>query len=230
MDYQIFGLVEKPAIVLDIGDAYTRCGFAGEVSPRFSVKTAGLLRTVKGKTLVLQRPPLSQVDGNRSVGVRNSLKAWTEAFLLFFNPIFFRYLQTNSNERRVVVCDSLLTPSLARQALARVLFMHYKVPSILFAPSPASSLIALQQHTALIVDVGYSQARVLPVVEGTCVTKAFQAVPLGARAMHNNLIALLRREVGTCIGYSLMFVHLLALSDFPLAHEPHAITNAGRDC
>ena len=37
--FQLFGSTEKTAIVLDIGAAYTKCGFAGDAHPRCIVPT-----------------------------------------------------------------------------------------------------------------------------------------------------------------------------------------------
>ena len=66
-------------------------------------------------------------------------------------------------ERRVVIVESLLTPSDYRNLLAKVLFERYDVPSVLFAPSHLVSTFPLGTPNALVVDVGYRESLVLPV-------------------------------------------------------------------
>lgn len=51
-------------------------------------------------------------------------------------------------------------------------------------PSHLVSLASLGIETALVVDVGYSEAVVLPVCHGFLALHAWQALPLGAQAIH----------------------------------------------
>lgn len=62
--------------------------------------------------------------------------------------------------------------------------MHFEVSMILMLPSHLVSLAPLGVETALVVDVGYSEAVVLPVCHGFLALHAWQALPLGAQAIH----------------------------------------------
>ena len=43
------------------------------------------------------------------------------------NIFYYRHVLVNPKERKVVVVESLLTPTLFRETLAKVLFLHYEV-------------------------------------------------------------------------------------------------------
>lgn len=58
-----------------------------------------------------------------------------------------------------------------------------QVSSILFVPSHLVSLCTLGVNTALILDVGYVEAVLIPVFEGVPVLHAWQAQPRAAQAV-----------------------------------------------
>nr|CAD7409623.1 unnamed protein product [Timema cristinae] len=72
----------------------------------------------------------------------------------------------NPKDRRVVIVESLLCPTLFRETLAKALFQHFEVISLLFAPSHLVTLCTLGVNTALVLDVGYQEAVLIPVYEG----------------------------------------------------------------
>jgi hypothetical protein len=106
--------VEKPAVVLEIGSAYTKCGFAGEGAPRHVIPST-IVR--KGESVPVFTP--------ERLGDSDSIKEILTDFLF---EIFYKYLLVKTTERRVLVVESPLTPTKFRQALADVLFRHFKVP------------------------------------------------------------------------------------------------------
>ena len=59
-----------------------------------------------------------------------------------------------------------------------------QVPSILFVPSHLVTLYTLGIPTALVVDVGFEETTMIPICEGTPLIHAWQAQPLGAKAIH----------------------------------------------
>jgi actin-related protein 10 len=58
-----------------------------------------------------------------------------------------------------------------------------QVSSLLFVPSHQVSLCSLGVNTALILDVGYVEAVLIPVFEGVPVLHAWQAQPRAAQAV-----------------------------------------------
>uniref|UniRef100_A0A8C2T0C3 Actin related protein 10 n=1 Tax=Coturnix japonica TaxID=93934 RepID=A0A8C2T0C3_COTJA len=99
----------------------------------------------------------------------------------------FRHLLVNPRDRRVVIIESVLCPSHFRDTLARVLFKHFEVPSVLFAPSHLMSLLTLGINSAMVLDCGYKESLVLPIYEGTPILSCWGSLPLGGKAIHKEL-------------------------------------------
>lgn len=62
-----------------------------------------------------------------------------------------------------MIVESVLTPTLHRNTMARVLFEALDAPSVLFAPSQLLATFPFGVSDALVIDVGYSEATVVPV-------------------------------------------------------------------
>ncbi|XP_078714810.1 LOW QUALITY PROTEIN: actin-related protein 10 [Lampetra fluviatilis] len=169
---------EKTAVVFDFGAAFTKCGFAGEPGPRCilpsEVKGLGTSTPVKVVQYHVNTDELYQ-----------NLKD-------FIHVLYFRHLLVNPRDRRVVVVESMLCPTHFREAVARVFFKHFEVPSVLFAPSHLMAVLTLGINTALVMDCGYNETLVLPVCEGIPVVSAWEAMPLGGKALHRELRSMLQ--------------------------------------
>lgn len=85
---------------------------------------------------------------------------------------------------RLTVLESILTPSQFRNTLAKVLFRHYEIGSLTLLSTHMVTISALGIDTLLVLDVGFEEAQVIPIFEGVQVLKAWQALPLAARAVH----------------------------------------------
>uniref|UniRef100_A0AAY5EFX2 Actin related protein 10 n=1 Tax=Electrophorus electricus TaxID=8005 RepID=A0AAY5EFX2_ELEEL len=161
---------EKTAVVIDLGAAYTKCGFAGETGPRFiipsEIQRHGLQKPIK----------VVQYNINTEELYAN-LKE-------FIHTLYFRHLLVNPRDRRVVIIESILCPSHFREMLSKVFFKHFEVPSVLFAPSHLMTIMALGVNSALVMDCGYTETLVLPVYEGIPILSAWEALPLGGKAIH----------------------------------------------
>ncbi|XP_071797881.1 actin-related protein 10-like [Asterias amurensis] len=164
--------VEKSTVVLDIGAAYTKVGFASETGPRAIIQSS------------VKQPRTGQEV--KVCDFSNSEELY-DVLVDFLHVVYFRHLLVNPRDRRLVICESILCPSQFRETLAKVLFKHYEVPSVLFAPSHLLALFTLGIETALVLDAGYSETIVLPIYEGVPIIKGVQALPLGAKAIHSNL-------------------------------------------
>ncbi|XP_064620683.1 actin-related protein 10-like [Lineus longissimus] len=163
---------EKTAVVLDIGAAYTKSGFAGENGPR-CILPSELVRPKTGQLVKI----IDFIDKEELYDV----------LVEYLHKIYFRHLLVNPKDRRVVICESILCQSSFRDMLARVLFRHYEVPSVLFAPSHQLALLTLAANSGLVIDVGFTESLVLPIYEGIPVLKAWEAIPLGGKAVQTNL-------------------------------------------
>lgn len=171
---------EKTAVVIDLGAAYTKCGFAGETGPRFIIPSE------------LQRPGLQQPIKVVQYNI-NTEELYTN-LKEFIHTLYFRHLLVNPRDRRVVIIESILCPSHFRETLSRVFFKHFEVPSVLFAPSHLMSIMTLGVNSALVMDCGYTETLVLPVYEGIPILSAWEALPMSGEAIHKELTGLLTEQ------------------------------------
>lgn len=173
-------------VIFDFGSAYTKVGFAGETGPRAILPS------------LVECP-----DTNAEVSVFGDKDpdVLRRRLALFVHKLYVRSLLVNPKERRVVVVENLLSATLLKDTIATVLFKHFEVVSVAFVPSHLVSLMTLGISTGLVLDIGYSEASVIPVFEGVPVLNAWQALSLGSQAIQQSLSELLQ-ERGSCIGPS----------------------------
>lgn len=170
--YESIGLGgDKSALVIEIGAAFTKCGFTNESSPRAIVRSNIILNG--------QLEPV--------ISPTSDLDEQLKRIYFFFEKLYFRSLAVNPKDRRVIIVESVFTPSKFRKALAKVLFSRFEIPSLTFVPSHLVSLITLAIKTALVVDIGFTECAVIPVIEGITVLDAAQFAPLGAQAIHQRI-------------------------------------------
>merc|ERR1712203_1053178 len=105
----------------------------------------------------------------------------------FVHKLYFEHLLVNPKDRRVVLVESLLGDVRLRDILVEILFQHFEVLSILLAPSHLMPLFGLGIKSALVIDVGYEEATLIPIYENVPVLKAWQAQPLASKAVHQSL-------------------------------------------
>lgn len=166
---------EKHAVVLDLGIRYTKFGFAGEDSPRCIIPTE------------IADPETRQV---RSI---YSYKDETDLYSLlveFIHMLHFKHLLVSPKDRRVLILESLLCPTVFRDVLAKVLFRHFEVSSVLFVPVHLVALSTLGSPcsgTGLVMDVGHQEALLIPVYCGVPVLSAWQAQPWAGKALQQRL-------------------------------------------
>jgi len=176
-----FGMLEKAAIVIEIGAAYTKVGYAGERCPRDIVRT---------RLLVGGRDEISVGSGTLGYSAYTQGQ-WRSAYDYFLKYLFFNVLQVNPTERRVILCEDLLCPHVIRDSIARVLFQRLHVPSVCFANANGLPTYCTRWTTGLVIDVGFFSTRVLPICDGSPLLYALVVIPAGARRLHDRLSTLL---------------------------------------
>ncbi|KAJ0403673.1 hypothetical protein P43SY_003785 [Pythium insidiosum] len=135
---------DKQAIVLEIGARFVKCGLSEERAPR-SVQRWELAE------LLRSHPTVAQCREYLSPQLRRLL---------------FDVLHVNPRHRRFLVCEDVTAPRALRVALMDVLFTHLKAASATVVPSMLMAQFATSFHTALVVDCGWGETRVLPVFKG----------------------------------------------------------------
>jgi len=172
--------LEKQAIVLDFGSAYTKVGFAAEASPRHIIPT-----------------PEVNFGGRCSSSVSASLlePEWVEILDRLLQKIFFHYLSVSPKDRRVVICEPVFAPRPFRDALAFCLFKRYSVPSVSFAIDMVMPLYLTGLHSGVVIDCGYRSSRVLPTFAGVPVISAFRSASPGGQRLAKRLAGMVKAAV-----------------------------------
>lgn len=85
--------------------------------------------------------------------------------------------------------ESVLTPTTIRECIAKVLFYHFEVSSVLFLPTHLVAISTLAVDTAIVVDLGFKETTVIPVYSGVQVLNSWEAQPLGAETVHDEIKA-----------------------------------------
>ncbi|XP_011863461.1 PREDICTED: actin-related protein 10-like [Vollenhovia emeryi] len=163
---------DKQMVVFDIGSAYTKFGYAGEATPR------GIIRT---------EVRCSESKKTRKIVDYKDTEDLYQLLVDFLHLLFFKYVVVSPKDVRILLLESPLAVTLFRDTLAKVMFRHFEVGSILFLPSHLATISTLAVDTALVLDVGYREATLIPIFEGIPVLKAWQALPLGGQTVHENL-------------------------------------------
>ncbi|XP_017772679.1 PREDICTED: actin-related protein 10 [Nicrophorus vespilloides] len=170
---------EKLHVVIDIGSAYTKLGFSGEHAPRCIIRTEVFCKkTHKVRKIYDYEDKYDLYD----------------LLVDFIHILYFKYALISPKDKPVVIVESLLSPTQFRDVLAKVFFKHYEVSSIYLLPSHLVSLAGLGIETALVVDVGYKEATVIPICFGLPFVHSWQALPLASQSIHSNIKTLLASE------------------------------------
>ncbi|KAL3993687.1 Actin family protein [Acanthocheilonema viteae] len=175
----VVGMDNRQAVIIDVGTILTKVGYAGEFVPRAIIRTE-LLDDRTGETVKVLDDTLSEQE-------------FYYRLVKFFRELFFRYLLTVAKDRRIVIVESILAPTSHRNAMARVLFNVFDAPSILFAPSHLMASFPFGVSNALVIDIGYSEATVVPILEGITMVYQLETSCIGAKYLEKRVYELLRK-------------------------------------
>uniref|UniRef100_A0A915PVD3 Actin-related protein 10 n=1 Tax=Setaria digitata TaxID=48799 RepID=A0A915PVD3_9BILA len=179
LSLSVVSMDNRQAVIIDIGAILTKVGYAGEFVPRAIIRTE-LLDDRTGEAVKVLDDTLSEQE-------------LYYRLVKFFRELFFRYMLTAAKDRRIVIVESVLTRTALRNAMARVLFEAFDAPSILFAPSHLLATFPFGVSNALIVDVGYSEATIVPVLEGVTLLYQLETSAVGAKYLEQRVYELLRK-------------------------------------
>ena len=181
---------DKPAIVIDIGHAYTKCGFAGESAPTVimpSLAKMSAFHSCSTDTSSTSTRSIYEYGGD--------VDCLRQMLVEFLYRVYYKKLSANSRERRVVVVESVLCSSEWRNTLASVLFKSFKCVSLSFLTAHTASLYTLGISTALVLDAGYVDATVMAIGHGAHMLAACDYSDVGgARRLHAEIRRMLERH------------------------------------
>lgn len=190
-------VVEKPAIIIDIGHAYTKCGFAGDHGPHsiISSKVSHEINRNQAIKVYDYKALIKYLSDETSSDFRRKeSEVLREMLIEFLYRIYYKLLNTNARERKVVIVESILTPSFFRKTLADVLFKNFQAVSVLFIPSHLASLYTLGINNALVVDCGYADCQIMPISESIPMTGQCDFINLGGKRLHSEIEEIIKNH------------------------------------
>jgi len=175
-----YGGLRTHGVVIDIGQRYTKAGFAGEAQPR-SVFPTNFKLDGKAVEITSGMQPLT-------------LKKWISVLVPFFRAIYYRVLQVNPADRPVIILENRFWPYVFKEAVVNVLFgkkSKLGAPSLLFLSGAAVPIYASGDENGLVVDIGYMETRVAPIAHGVPLQGAFKTASVGMKDVQQKFEAAL---------------------------------------
>lgn len=194
-------LGDKPALVIDIGHMYTKCGFAGETGPHSIIPSKlngnsissnlslGRPVNVYDYTLPGKKPSTAQSAGDfvKPTEASKQETVLREILVEFLHKIYYKILNVNSRERKVIIVESILTPTTFRSVLSEVLLKNFQAISVSFITSHQAAMFTLGISTALVVDCGHFDSQIMPIAENVPIIGLCDYVNLGSKRLHEEL-------------------------------------------
>lgn len=129
-----------PCVIIELGSAFIRCGFAGEPTPRHEIpygnntNTPTTIRTGQSNTHHTALFYGTKIDVDLNSKRQRSQCEYEVIFEPLLEHILIDLLLCKPRNRRVVVVEHLVSPTNLRMALAKVLLQSLQVSSLLFVP------------------------------------------------------------------------------------------------
>ncbi len=190
-------------IIVDIGSAYTKIGFAGEPSPRYVFPT--ITGTEKYKAVMVDvsgRNIYIGLDASKMRGVlkikrpieRGAITDWNDYYEIF-NYIFYSLLRIeNLSNYPVLYTEPPFLQRETKEYIARVLYETHKVKSLIMVPTPVLALFGVGLTTGLVIEGGDGITWIVPIINGQIVDQSVQKLTLAGMDVNQHLKNLLMRE------------------------------------
>lgn len=190
-------------IVIDIGSAYAKIGFAGEPSPRFVFPC--ITGTEKYKSMMVDVVARSIYVGNDVSRMRGVLKIkhpikrgeimdW-DSYYEVLNYIFYSLLRIDDlRNYPVFYCEAPFINAETKEYLARLFLETHSAKSLMMMQTPLLSLFSVGLTTGLVVESGDGLTWVVPIINGQILQHAVQKISLGGTDVNQNLKNLFMRE------------------------------------
>ena len=190
-------------IIIDLGSAYVKVGFAGEPSPRFVFPC--ITGTEKYKAVLVDVGARNIYVGNDAERMRGVLKInypiqrgqimdW-DSFYEILNYIFYTLLRIdNLREYPVFYTEPPFVDRETKEYIARVFFETHRVKSLTMMSTPLLSMFSVGLTSGLVIESGDGLTWVVPVLNGQIIHQAVQKITLAGTDINQNLKNLLMRE------------------------------------
>ncbi|MBN1214862.1 MAG: hypothetical protein JXA99_05400 [Candidatus Lokiarchaeota archaeon] len=190
-------------IIIDIGSAYVKVGFAGEVNPRYIFPC--ITGTEKYHSVMVDVDARNVYIGQDAMKMRGVLKIshpiqrgsivdW-DSYYQILNHILYTLLRIqNPLDYPIIYIEDPFQSKDIKEFIARVLFETHQIHNLLMVPSPILSCFSVGLTTGLVIESGDGLTWIVPIINGQILLQAVQRLNLAGMDVSNNLKTLLMRE------------------------------------
>lgn len=188
------------AIVIDIGSSTMKVGFAGEDSP-------AVFPTVVGRPKSADANPKAVYVGEEALAKRDTLKLsypvehdvindWDD-FELILRHVFDNVLKVKPTEYEILLTEPPLNPTSNREKVVKILFEVFNCRACYLSIQAVLALYASGRTTGIVLEVGDSFFRAVPIYESYALPHAVLRTDIGGRDLTDYLVTMLSES-----GYS----------------------------
>ena len=105
----------------------------------------------------------------------------------FLTQILYYELMSKVTGKFVFLCQDLMMSHELVEILSQLLFEKYQFSKIYYLLSNTLPLYITQQNSGVVLDVGYSSTKILPVYEGYGLVQSYELTPVGGYAVSREL-------------------------------------------
>jgi len=192
----------EETIIFDIGSYKCKAGYSGEVAPR------SIFRTVVGKKKGSYHGNLPFFVGDEALEQKYPLKypiengiitGWDEVEQILIYT-FNHLLKINPENHSMLMTGDLYQPKANYEKLKQVIFECFKVPKLFIANQALLPLIASGSNTGLVVDIGDSICRTIPIYEGFIIKDAISSLNFSGKDLNKYFMKMINERGYTEIG------------------------------
>ncbi|KNC86322.1 hypothetical protein SARC_01516 [Sphaeroforma arctica JP610] len=166
--------VQKPSVLLDLGQVWCKVGYMGEPLPRHTVRSPYVGLSYKLR--------FGQLTDTETKTLKQTLKT-------FLRTVCYELLLVVPNESTVVVCENNLRRYIDSELLLDLLLVDFGFKTATTLPVLGCCMLSHGLTTGLVIDCGYSSIRVLPFISSCPYTGAWQEVLVGTQAIAKEMLA-----------------------------------------
>ncbi|XP_060522899.1 actin-like [Cylas formicarius] len=180
----------KPTIVIDLGSAETKAGFAEEELPTYTLPSV-VSQDKENKVTLLGSNALGQTNITYPIE-HGQVKDW-EAIEQIFGDVF-RGLDVVCQDHPLLLTQPANNPKRDKEKLAEILFEVFDVSALYEEMQAVLSLYSSGRHAGLIVESGHGVTSVVPILSGYAISKAILRLDIGGGELDKYLVQLLNNR------------------------------------
>ena len=194
--------MENKFLILDNGSGFCKAGFSGEPEPK--VISPFVVGRSRDSSVAIKEDPKDLLFGQEALDhekdyelirpIKKGLIDDWDYMELYWDNLFKNELKVDPSEHGVLVIETPLTPLSHREKLIKLLFEHFKVPSLIINNSATLTFYAINTFSGVIIDSGYDHTMFVPVRNGFPFVNKTHQLDIGGEDISEYLQFLLKKK------------------------------------